>query len=228
MNNKQIKAIDPTSYSHIKAFETCPKQFYHSKHLNEYPFVETEAVKYGKEMHTAAELYIRDDEPLPKRFEYLRSPLEALKRKSGKKFTELKLGVTHDITPCTYFSKDIWLRGVVDLLIIDGNKAWVIDYKSSKKSEYAEKDQLELMALLVFASYTEVEEIYGGLMFPRINQMVKSKYYKKDKAKLWSEWINRNNKMKEAYKLNKWATKPSGLCRAYCPVTHCVHNGANN
>ena len=226
--NIPIRAIDPTSYSHIKAFEQCPKQFYHAKHLNEFPFKETADTKYGKEMHTAAELFIKDGEPIPSRFSYLQKPLESLARKKGKKFAELKLGVTKDLVPCTFFSKEVWVRGVIDLLIVDGKKVWVIDYKSSKKTTYAEKDQLELMALLVFARYTEVETVYGGLMYPRVNELIKATYHKKDKGVLWSGWIKRNEKMKEAYKLNQWATKESGLCRAHCPVVECIHNGANN
>lgn len=223
-----IKAIDPTSYSHIKAFETCPKQFYHVKHLNEYPFKESADTKYGKEMHSAAEYYVRDGKELESRFSYLKSSLDALLRKEGKFFTELKLGVTKGIEPCSYWSKEIWIRGVVDLLIISGDMAFVIDYKSSKKTQYAETDQLELMALLTFASYPEVNTVKGGLMFPRVNQMIKSVYHKKDKGKLWSRWIKRNELMKEAYEKDKWATRESGLCRAHCPVTTCIHNGANN
>lgn len=226
--NIPIKAIDPTSYSHIKAFETCPKQFYHVKHLNEYPFKESVDTKYGKDMHTAAELYVRDGTKLESRFSYLKSSLDALLRKEGKFFTELKLGVTKGIEPCSYWSKEIWIRGVVDLLIISGDTAFVIDYKSSKKTQYAETDQLELMALLTFASYPEVNTVKGGLMFPRVNQMIKSVYHKKDKGKLWSSWIKRNELMKEAYEKDKWATRESGLCREHCPVTQCIHNGANN
>lgn len=223
-----IKAIHPTSYSHIKAFEQCPKQFYHAKHLNQYPFTETQHTKYGKDMHTAAELYVRDGKELHSRFQYLKAPLDALLRKKGKFFTELKLGITTDLEPCSYWHKDIWIRGIIDLLIISGSSAFVVDYKSSMKTQYAEKDQLELMALLTFASYPEVEVVKGGLLYPRVNELIKAEYHKKDKGKLWSEWIRRNDRMKEAYKLDTWATRESGLCRAHCPVTECMHNGANN
>ena len=34
----------PWSFSRIKAFEQCPKQFYHEKVLKQYPFRETEAM----------------------------------------------------------------------------------------------------------------------------------------------------------------------------------------
>ena len=55
--------IAPWSYSKAKSFETCPKQFYHEKILREYPFIETEAIRYGNLFHTAAEKFIRDGTP---------------------------------------------------------------------------------------------------------------------------------------------------------------------
>ena len=51
-------SIAPWSFSKAKAFETCPKQFYHVNILKEYPFEETEAMRYGTEFHKACEDYI--------------------------------------------------------------------------------------------------------------------------------------------------------------------------
>jgi len=222
-----IKAITPTSYSNIKAFEQCPKQFYHVKHLVEYPFVETDAVRYGHAAHKVAELYVRDNNPVPSKFSYMIPVLDSLKAKQGNKFCEIKLGITRDFVPCSFFSKEVWIRGVVDLLIVDGDLAWIIDYKTSKNANYADKDQLELMALLVFASYPEVTRANGGLVFTKCNQLVKGKYQKVDKAELWSRWAKRHAAMEHAHKINVWPTRPTGLCNAHCPVTECVHNGAN-
>ena len=51
------------SYSRMKTFETCPKQFYHVNVLKEFPFQETDATRYGTEFHKAAEEFMRDDAP---------------------------------------------------------------------------------------------------------------------------------------------------------------------
>lgn len=225
-----IRAIYPTSYSHIKAFEQCPKQFYHAKHLNEYPFTESVDTLYGKQAHKVAEDYVISDAPIPSKFEYMRPVLDALKKKEGNKFAEIKLGITEDLVPCTFFSKQVWIRGIIDLLVVNKSKklAWVIDYKTSKNAKYADPDQLELMALLVFASYPEVEEIRGGLVFVKCNELVRKKYQKIKRSELWSKWIAKHKKMLEAHKLDRWPTRESGLCRNHCPVQECIHNGANN
>lgn len=223
----KIRAIYPTAYSHIKAFEQCPKQFYHVKHLNEFPYVETPETKEGNEFHKAAELYIRDGTPLPERFLKNKPVLDALNAKPGKKFAELKMGITMQFVPCTFFSPEVWIRGIVDLLIIDGDKALIIDYKTGKSAKYAETDQLELMALLVFSHYPEVKSASCALVFTKANEMVKAKFDRSQRATLWSGWMKRYKQMKKAYSEKSWPTRESGLCKKHCPVVECLHNGAN-
>jgi len=222
-----IKAIHPTSYSNIKAFLQCPMQFYHVKHLNKYPFIETDATRYGNEAHKVAEDYIGEGKPVPNKFKYMIPVLDSLNTKQGDKLVELKMGITKDLEPCSFFAKTVWIRGIIDLLIVDGKLAWVIDYKTGKNTKYADKDQLELMSLLVFAHYPEVEETRSGLVFTRCNELIKAKYTRTMKPVLWAKWVNRYDQMVKAYKLNKWATRESGLCKAHCPVIECIHNGAN-
>ena len=123
--------IAPWSYSKAKSFETCPKQFYHEKILREYPFIETEAIRYGNLFHTAAEKFIRDGTPIPEKFSFAIPVLESLRDRYGEKHCELKMGLTEDLEPCGFFDKNVWFRGVVDLLIVADDRAWVIDYKLS-------------------------------------------------------------------------------------------------
>ena len=222
-------SVAPWSFSKIKAFEQCPKQFYHEKILKEYPFVETEAIRYGSEFHKAAEDFMGDDVSLPKKFEYALPVLESLKGKRGVKLCERKMGVTEDLRPCDFYSKDVWFRGIADLLIIDvlAETAWVIDYKTGKSAKYADKGQLELMALTVFAHFPDVKKVKAGLVFVVSNALVKDSYADFDKPKLWEKWLSKYEQMKAASDNNVWNPKPSGLCKRHCPVTVCVHNGGH-
>jgi hypothetical protein len=151
------------SYSRMKGFETCPKQYYHVNVLKEYPFEETVATRYGNEFHKAAELYIKDNQPVPGKFAEFEPILQSLRDKPGDKHCELKLGLTADLEPCGFFAKNVWFRGVVDLLIIDGDRAFIVDYKTGKSAKYADPDQLELMALTVFAHYPQSKRLRPGL-----------------------------------------------------------------
>ena len=222
-------SIAPWSFSKAKAFEQCPKQFYHEKILQEYPFVETEAIRYGNAFHTAAEEYIRDGTPLPKMFDYAEAMLDSLNTKKGVKLCEEKLGVTENLLPSGFYDKEVWYRGIADLLIIneEDGLAWVIDYKTGKSAKYADKGQLELMALLVFAHYSKITHVRAGLLFVVSNDLVKDSYADSDAGMLWTKWTNIYSIMQTAAKRNVWNARPSGLCKRHCPVTVCVHNGSN-
>lgn len=222
-------SITPWSFSRIKAFEQCPKQFYHEKILREFPFVETDAIRYGHAFHLAAEEYIRDGTPLPKKFDYAQGVLDSLNAKPGEKLCEYKLGITENLTPCDFGAEDVWFRGIADLLVVDreSKTAWVIDYKTGKNAKYADKGQLELMALAVFLHFPEVKHVRGGLVFVVSNNLIKETYAESDAQGLWAKWIGRVEAMKTAAKENVWNPKPSGLCKRHCPVTVCVHNGDN-
>lgn len=222
-------SIAPWSFSKIKAFEQCPKQFYHEKILKEFPVVETEAMRYGTDFHLAAEEYIRDGKPIPKKFSFAQDMLDSLNAKRGVKLCEKKMGLTENLEPCDFFADNVWFRGIADLLIIDvlADTAWVIDYKTGKSSKYADKGQLELMALTVFAHYPEIKKVRAGLLFVISKALIKDKYADFDKSKLWEKWLGKYNAMKIAAETNVWNPKPSGLCKRHCPVTVCVHNGGH-
>ena len=222
-----MSKVWPWSYSKIKAFEQCPKQFYHDKILKEVPFKETEATLYGTAFHTAAENYIAKDIPLPSKFSFAQKMLDSLKNKQGEKLCELKLGITEDLEPCGFYDENVWFRGIADLIILDGDLAWVIDYKTGKSSKYADKGQLELMAMSVFKHYPQVKTVRAGLVFVISNDLVKSTYTEYDKPKLWEKWLAKYKQMETAAIEEVWNAKPNGLCRRHCPIIECVHNGAN-
>ena len=71
------------------------------------------------------------------------------------------MGLKKDFTPCKFNDPEVWARGIVDLLVINGDKARIIDYKTSKSSQYADTKQLELLALLTFKHFPEIKTITG-------------------------------------------------------------------
>lgn len=220
-------SIKPWSFSRIKAFEQCPKQFYHEKILKQYPVVETEAMRYGTEFHKAAEDFMQGDEPLDPRFSFALSALESLKAKRGDKLCERKMGLTENLEPCDFFADDVWFRGIADLIILDDDLAWVIDYKTGKNARYADKGQLELMALTVFKHFPQVKKVRAGLLFVISKDLIKDSYEEQTSPILWNKWLANYNRMETAFNTDVWNPKPSGLCRRHCPVTECVHNGGH-
>ena len=144
------------SYSSIKTFAQCPKKYFHLKVVKDVKDEPGPEADYGTAVHLAAEEFIRDGKPIPAKFSYMKPIVESLAKFPGEKHTELRLGVakTDDgFEPCGFFAKDVWYRGIVDLLIIDGNKGWMVDYKTGKNAKYADMKQLDLMAGALFVAY---------------------------------------------------------------------------
>ena len=220
-------SVAPWSFSKIKAFEKCPKQFYHLKVAKDYTEPETEAMLYGTEFHAACEEYVRDGKELPGRFEFARDMLDALIAKPGEKLCEYELGLTEDFQPCGFKDENVWFRGIADLIVLDGGTAYVIDYKTGRNTRYADTGQLELMALAVFKHFPEVRKVRGGLLFAIAGKMIKDRYAREQEPDLWAKWLSDFGRMKKAFELGVWNPNPSGLCRRHCAVLECPHNGRN-
>ena len=222
-------SIKPWSFSRIKAFEQCPKKFYHLKIAKDYTEPQTEAMSYGTAFHLAAEEYVRDGKPIPTQFEFAKDALDALMAKRGEKLCEIKMGLTEDLEACSFWSRNVWFRGITDLLILNNDKklAWVIDYKTGKSAKYADKGQLELMALATFKHYPEVETVRAGLLFVVSNDLIKDNYTIEQEETMWTKWLSKYSDMETAFENDTWNPNPSGLCKAWCPVLECPHNGRN-
>ena len=217
----------PWSFSKIKAFQQCPKQFYHEKVIKQYPFKTTEAIRYGDQFHKAAEKYIRDGEELPERFLYAKDSLDALRRKKGDKLCEYRMGLTEDLEPCGFYEDNVWWRGIADLIILNQDQgiAYVVDYKTGKSSRYADKGQLELMAMATFKHFPNVDTVRAGLLFVVCEDLIRNTYEQYEEDTLWDKWMDNFQTMETAYKVDVWNPKPSGLCRQWCQVMECPHNG---
>ena len=220
-------SVAPWSFSRLKSFEQCPKQFYHMKIAKDYTEGETDAMRYGTEAHLVAEEYIRDGKPVPAKFAYMKDVLEALNRRRGNKTTEIKMGLTQELEPCGFRAKDVWWRGIADLVITDGSTAWIVDYKTGKSAKYADKGQLELMALATFKFFPDIKSINAALVFTKAKKFIKHKYTDDMIDSLWDKWLSKFKRMEVAYETDTWNAHPSGLCKRHCAVVECVYNGSN-
>ena len=213
------------SYSSIGLFDQCPKKYYHLRVAKDVVEPETEHLTYGKMVHEAAEKYIRDDEPVPEKFSFIAPVLDVLKAIPGRKYCEHKMGLTEELEACGFFDKNVWFRGVADLLIVQDDLAHIVDYKTGKSAQYADVKQLELMALAVFKHFPLVERVKAGLAFLVCEEFVKAHYIKHDAPDKWLQWIQQTDKLAAAHDNGVWNAKPNFTCRNFCPVKDCEHNG---
>jgi len=211
------------SYSSIKTFDQCPKKYFHLKVAKDVKDIPGEAAVYGTAVHSAAENYIKDGEPIPEKFAFMRPIVEKLDSIEGDKHCELRLGVTADLEPCGFMAKNVWWRGIVDLVIINGSKAYMIDYKTGKNARYADTKQLDLMAGALFAHYPEIETIRSGLLFVVSNEFI-TKDHVRDKTSMYmSVFEDQLDRLQAAEESGVWNPKSGPLC-GWCPVIECSHH----
>jgi len=218
------------SYSGIKLFETCPKKYEAEKITKEVKFTDSEATLYGKALHLAAEEYIRDGKELPGQFAFIKPYLDKLVAIPGEKHCELKLGVKKDdgrLVACDFFDSSVWFRGIADLVIIDGAKGWIVDYKTGKSAKYADTRQLALMAAALFLKYPELEKIKTSLLFVVSKEFIRAEYEAERGLDIFGELADLLTQREVSYNTGVWNPRPNGLCRRFCEVLSCAHNGRN-
>jgi len=207
------------SYSSLKDYLNCPKQYYHLKVAKDYIKKPTEQMFYGNAVHKAAEDYVRDGTPLAKNYEQFKTALDALLTIEGTRYPEYKMALDWDRNPCDFDDDKRWVRGIVDLLIVDGEFAYIVDYKTGN-NKYPDPKQLKLMALMTYAHFPTVDKIKAGLLFITRNSFVQEAYVRNDIGKLWSEFTPSLERLKLAYENSIWPPTPNGLC-GWCPVSSC-------
>ena len=207
--------IKPVTWSHsaLKDYEGCARRYHNVRILKKYPFEETEQIRYGKELHKAAEDYVKEGKQIPAQFKFIEPTLEALMRKPGRKLAEYQMALTVDLKVCDRFAKDVWVRGVADLLIIDddGLTAWVVDYKTGN-DKYPDRDQLTLMSLMVFAHFPHIRQVNSALLFVVKNSMVKAKMTHDEQDQAWWDYRQRVGRIEASSAANVWNPSQSPLC----------------
>lgn len=220
------------SYSSITMFDQCPKKYYHlrvAKDISEPP---SEAMLYGTRVHLAAEKYIRDGEPIPKKYAYMQPFLTTLNKIEGDKYCEIKMGIKRvdgELVPCDFDDKEVWYRGIADLLIVNEDKgeARVVDYKTGKSSRYADTKQLALMAACVFLHFPKVSTVKSGLLFVVCRDFIKADYEKDSGFNVFDQLKETIVSRETAYESGVFNPKKNFTCKAWCPVLICPHNGRN-
>lgn len=213
------------SYSSISLFQQCPRKYYRLRVKKDIVEPPQQHLIYGTEVHQAAEDYVCNDKSLDPRYAFLKPTLDALKALPGMKLCEYEMGLTKDFEPCGFKDENVWFRGIADLLIIDEDRAHLIDYKTSKSSQYADRKQLELLALLVFKHFPYIKSIKAGLVFVVAEDLVKAAYTDDIQEKAWSKWLPEIQRLEKAMETDVWNAVPNFTCRKFCPVTDCEHNG---
>ena len=212
------------SHSSLKDFEGCARRYHEVKVLKKYPFQETEATIYGNKVHEALELYIRDGKEIPPQYAQFKDVADAMLAKPGRKLAEYEMALTVDLKPTGWKEKDVWVRGIADILIVDDENltAWVGDWKTGN-NKYPDRDQLVLMSLMVFEHFPHIRKVNSALLFIVKNDMVKMSMTRDQKDDYWWKYRERTARLEACFTHDVWNPTPTPLC-GWCQVTGCEFN----
>lgn len=209
------------SHSSLKDFEGCARRYHEVKVLKKYPFQENEATRYGNQVHESLELYVRDGKPIPPEHMQFKEVADALIKKPGRKLAEFEMALTVDLKPTGWKEKDVWVRGIADILIVDDDNltAWVGDYKTGN-NKYPDRDQLVLMSCMVFEYFPHIRKVNSALLFIVKNSMVKLQMTRDQKDAAWWRYRERTARLEAAFANDVWNPNQTPLC-GWCPATGC-------
>tara|TARA_R100001163_G_C4986386_1_gene140582 strand:- start:26 stop:706 length:681 start_codon:yes stop_codon:yes gene_type:complete len=213
------------SYSSLSLFKQCPHKFYRTRILKDVYEEPQDHLTYGKEVHRVAEEFGRDGTPIPREYGYIEPYVQSLLDMDGEKYFELKMALTPDLDPCDFFAPEAWWRGIADFIAIDGDIAFLVDYKTGKSTRYADTKQLEILSLALFKHFPKVNEVKGALLFFVAQELVQEKFYRKREESYWESWDLDLEKLNISFESDTWNPKKNFSCWKFCPVTDCSFNG---
>lgn len=211
------------SYSSLKAFQTCAKQFYHLKVARDVePFPAGKAALDGTKYHTALELCIQQQSTKP-------APVH-LKRYARLLLDEYEQKHHYTLYPEYKIRRDDpSFVGIIDLIAISpcGTKAEIIDHKFGKNK--TDETQILTQCWLAHKEFPDIKHFFAGYYWHIDRQIEVHSWSVEDVYATIERQIKPEMaiviKAVEDRNEQDFKPNPSGLCRAWCPVTTCVHNG---
>jgi RecB family exonuclease len=207
------------SYSSIKLYENCPLRYYRQRILKDVVDEGGEASKHGERIHAFLENRLKTDQLLPQEVAHY-EPLCAMVERiahGGQLEIEKELVLTENLTPTGWWDSDAWLRSKLDVLVINGNDAIVMDWKTGKRK--ADFFQMQMFAAQVFKHYPEVVRVKTILVWLKTLEQDTETYNRININEVWAEIMKRIQRIHSSVEHDNWPAKPSGLCR-YCPCRH--------
>ena len=212
------------SWSALESFETCAKRYWHLNVAKDYKEDQQgEALVYGKMVHKAFEHRVLKGTALPLDLRHLEKLVAPFAEVGGTKLGEQKLAINEDFELTGWFDSDVWCRSVLDLTIIDGEYAVMVDWKTGKQKD--DVGQLELGSAILFAALPEVDTIHAAYVWTKTKKKTPLTLTREMLPAIWNNLMPRVKRYQVAHATTEFPARPSGLCKRYCPVTGCPHNG---
>lgn len=212
------------SWSRLKNYRACPKRHWEVDIAKNWKEDEGPALVWGHEVHKALANRLAKKAPLPGSMTQYEDWARCIEDHKLKVLVENQMAMTKEFKPCGFFDSNVWFRAVVDVLMLP-HPTWAITYDWKTGKVAPEMEQLMLSAQVIFANYPEVDTIDARYVWLATNTETTKRYERDKMVPYWNELWPSINVMSEAFRTTTYPPKPSGLCKAHCPVKSCPHHG---
>jgi hypothetical protein len=214
----------PWSHSALEAFTNCPRAYHAERVEKRFPYVQGAEAAYGELVHKKFEDRLRHGVVLEGELAAHEEFLAKLEALPGIGSAEQDVALNLKAQPCGYWDKDVWWRGKVDYLKINGTQARVVDWKTGKPHQKLR--QLYEYALWVFLKYPEVAKVYVEYYWTKAPNLPCGVTIVREKIpEIWALLLPDINQFADAHINEDWTPRPSGLCKRHCVVVDCEFNG---
>lgn len=207
------------SYSAIKMYENCPYRYYRQRVVKDIVDEGGEASRYGERIHKYLEDRLQSAAVLPQeiaRYEVLCQSIERAAA-GGQLLVENELCLNEQLQPTGWWDADAWLRSKLDVLVIKGADAVVMDWKTGKRRP--DFFQMQIFAAQVFKHFPEVQRVKSTLIWLKDMKLDSENYTRLGANELWLNLMSKVRRIYQSLEHDNWPARPSGLCR-YCPARH--------
>ncbi len=226
------------SWSKLEGFETCGKRYYEYYVAKTIKDTDTDNIDWGNKVHDAMKDAIKTGNAIPQLFRpgslvpeditTYQVWVDRVRAGPGELFVEQKYGLDSNLSPVPYFGRNVWYRGIADVVRVDSPIGLAIDWKTGKPKEGS--IQLGLMALCLFQHYPKLAVVRTEYVWlqedPDSPEATTSKVWRREEmVEFVSKILPRVQKLQWAHNTNTFEPKPSGLCVRYCKVVSCPFNG---
>jgi len=216
------------SFSRMKNFEVCPKRHYEIDLAKNVKEPEGEQLRWGNFVHKAlADRCGPNRVPLPKDLVSAMPFAEAWAMKvlgsTGDVYVEEGLAMSKEFTSVGNFDANVWLRVKCDFMRVVGDVALAVDWKTGKILE--DSVQLALTAACIFAKFPQVKAVRSTYVWLKDDCESSETFYRDDMPAMWRSIWHRIEAMETAHKHTNYPPTPSGMCKSWCAVKSCPHNG---
>lgn len=211
----------------MKNFEVCPKRHYEIDLVKSVKEPQGEALTWGNFVHDALAKRCKDGTPLPADLVAAMPYAEAWAVKvlgnGGDVYVEEGLAMSKEFTSVGNFDANVWLRVKCDFMRIVGDVALAVDWKTGKILE--DSVQLALTAAVIFAKFPQVRAVRSTYVWLKDDCESSEIFYKEDMPGMWRSIWHRIEAMETAHLHTNYPPTPSGMCKSWCAVKACPHNG---